>query len=172
MTSSPTRTGHVGIPSSRTHDLSTPNYIACNAHTDRTQNTFPGTNVTYSLWSISEAAISTICICLPNTLYLIRRARHHGIGALFSSREYNLSASVSRSKTTTVCPLGGASSSTGGFLCLYGITSLAVDGDCDDGTSLGTKGRCGVSASGQDRQRSADGEAMMELGQVRLRQDI
>ena len=123
---------------------------------------FLGTNVTYSLWSIAEAAISTICICLPNTLYLIRRARHHGIGALFTSREYSPSASVSRSKT----PVPGAIR-TSEFLYIPGITSLAIDGSCDDGSLLGAKGHCSVSASAQDWQRSEDGEAIA-LSQVRL----
>ena len=125
---------------------------------------FLGTNVTYSLWSIAEAAISTICICLPNILYLIRRARHHGIGALFTSRDYDLSANVSRSKTT----VPGATS-TGGFLCVHGITSLAIDGNCDDGSLPGTKSHRSVSGCAQDRRHS-DGEAIA-LSQVHLRQE-
>ena len=93
MTSSLTRTGHVCTQQSN-DDLS----VYADQEMDMschyivqyilTKYMFLGNNVTYSLWSIAEAAISTICICLPNALYLIQRVRHHGIGALFTSREY------------------------------------------------------------------------------------
>ena len=93
MTSSLTRTGHVctqhsnddpSVYADQQMDVSyhySVQYIL-------TRYMFLGNNVTYSLWSIAEAAISTICICLPNALCLIRRARDHGLGALFTSREY------------------------------------------------------------------------------------
>ncbi|KAM0794501.1 hypothetical protein BDR22DRAFT_922698 [Usnea florida] len=57
--------------------------------TDMTYNTIP-----YTKWSIAEAAISTICICLPNLTHLIQRVRHHGPAALFSVREYTLPKTV------------------------------------------------------------------------------
>ena len=160
MTSSLTRTGHVCTQQSN-HDLSV--YVNYSKYCILIGHIFPGTHVTYCLWSIAEAAISTICICLPNTLYLIRRARHHGIGALFTSREYNLSASVSRSKTAVL-----GANSRGRFRCIHGTTSSAVQGDCDGGTLLFTNS---VSTSAQERQFSEDGEAM-ELGQARLGQDM
>ena len=67
---------------------------------------------------------------------------------------------MSRSKTSV---LGGTS--TGEFLCIHRIISLAVDGDYDNVNLLG------MSASAQDRRRSEEGEAIA-LSQVRLRQDI
>ena len=171
MTSSPTRTGHVCTQQSNYDVLVYANQLIdlsrhCIMYCILTGYMFSGTNVTYSLWSIAEAAISTICICLPNILYLIRRARHHGIGALFTSREYDLSANVSRSKTTVP-----GSTSTGGFLCVDGITSLAVDGNCDDGSLPGMQSHSSVGALAQDRQRSEDGEAI-GLSRVYLRQHV
>ena len=50
----------------------------------------PDNTITYTKWSIAEAAISTICICLPNITYLVQRVRHHGPAALFTGREYTL----------------------------------------------------------------------------------
>ena len=108
-------------------------------------------------------------------VYLIQRARHHGIRALFTSREFTTGSSGSRSKTV----LGA---STGGFRRIVGnegVTgSAAVDGydnDDDDGL-LGTKVkgkgvRYNVSASTQGRRRSLDECEVLALGQVRRRED-
>lgn len=108
-------------------------------------------------------------------VYLIQRARHHGIRALFTSREFTTGSSGSRSKTV----LGA---SAGGFRRIVGkegvAGSAAVDGydnDDDDGL-LGTKVkgkgvRYNVSASTQRRRRSLDDGEAIALGQVRRRED-
>ena len=74
-------------------------------------------------------------------------------------------SSVSRSKTTVL-----GATSKGGFLCIHGITSLAVDGGSDDCGLVGTKGLYS-SGSTQDRRRLVNGEAIA-LNQVRLLQDV
>ena len=77
-----------------------------------------------------------------------------------------ISFSVNPSKTTAL----GAISAVG-FLCIHGITSLAIDGNSDHAALLGAKGLYGVSGSAQDRRRLVDGEAIAS-SQVRLRQDV
>ena len=124
-----------------------------------------GNTVTYTHWSIAEASISTVCICLPNMAQLFQRARHHGMGALFTRREFLASSSGSRSKP------GLHPGSKGGFRRI--IASPAVIDDDDDDPLIGVKGVAGfysVSASAQ--RRLTEERDAIALGQVHLRHDV
>lgn len=139
-----------------------------------TGHTFLGNTVTYTSWSIAEAAISTVCICLPNMAQLFQRARQHGMEALFTRREYIIGSSGSRSKTgpaaSTLLP-----GSKGQFRRIMGndgtTSSSAVNDDDHLIYNINGQGRLySVTASAQ-RRRSEDRDAIA-LGQVHMRQDV
>lgn len=118
--------------------------------TDMTYNT-----ITYTKWSIAEAAISTICICLPNLTHLIQRVRHHGPTALFTAREYTLP------KTT-------GSKGQGEFRRIGGHDAdvvAAVGGGDDAWVEAQENNLHGVGASCED------GRGGIELRKVRVGQD-
>ena len=129
-----------------------------------TGHTYLGNTITYTHWSIAEAAISTVCICLPNMAQLIQRARKHGMGALFTRREYISGSSGSRSKTGPALLAG----SKAGFRRIIG--SDGITGDDRLVSAKGQGGLYSVSASAQ-RRRSEDGESIA-LGGVHMRQDV
>ena len=100
-------------------------------------------------WVLSEGSISILSICLPNVNYLFQRARHHGVSALFTRREY-ASASIQKQ---------------GGFerIVNRGTTSLAEDRLMPD--------RRGVHSVSVFAEQSA-GERGIALGQLHIRQDV
>ena len=91
--------------------------------------------------------------------YLFQRARHHGVSALFTSREY-------ASRPFPKVGLGPTSiQKQGGFERIEdgGITSLAKDRLRPD--------RCGVYTISVSAEQSAE-ERGIALGQVHMRQDV
>ena len=124
-----------------------------------TDSSVLGNLVPLLCWVLSEGSISILSICLPNVNYLFQRARHHGVSALFTRREY---ASGSLSKVG----LGPTSiQKQGGFerIVNHGITLLAEDRLMPD--------RHGVHSVSVSVEQSAK-ENGIPLGQVHMRHDV
>ena len=118
-----------------------------------------GDSVPLLCWVLSEGSISILSICLPNVNYLFQRARHHGVSALFSRREY---ASRSLSKVG----LGPTSiQKQGGFERIdnEGTTSYAGD-------RLRADWR-GVHSVSVSAEQSAE-ERGIALGHIHMRHDV
>ena len=110
-------------------------------------------------WVLSEGSISIFSICLPNVNYLVQRARHHGVSALFTRREYT-SRSIPQVGLNPASIQGKGRSKR---IENGGITSLAED-------RLGPDRR-GVYSVSIFAEQSAE-ETGIALGQVHMRQDV
>ena len=118
-----------------------------------------GNSISFLCWALSEPSISIFSICLPNVSYLIQRARHYGVSALYTRREH-------ASRPISNVGLGPTSvQKQGGFERIGngGTTSLAEDRLIPD-----QRGVYSVSVSAEQSTE----ERGIALGQVHMRQDV